>query len=436
LNDPSKASSLRQDVLGCLLASITAVEPARIVADYLASRSELKGPIHLAGIGKAAGAMAAGAYEVLGNRLERGTLIVPEGVHVESIPGLDVYRGGHPVPNDRGVEGAAAIHRLTEGLGKDDLLLCLISGGGSALMTLPADGITLEHVRVTTDLLLRAGATIQELNCVRKHLDRLKGGRLARIASPARVLALVLSDVIGDPLDVIASGPLSPDPTTFANAVQVLNERQLWAGIPAPVRSHLERGLRGDADESPKEGDDAFRSVEVHLVGNNRIAAEAARREAERRGYQTRLLSTSLTGEAREVGRVLAALGREMRRSGEPLGVPGCLIAAGETTVTVLGKGKGGRNQELALSAAIELIGEQGIFVGSIGTDGIDGPTDAAGAVTDGATVARAREAGFDPVDVLARNDAYTLLHALDELIVTGPTGTNVMDVQVVLVGG
>lgn len=425
---------LRDDAVGCLLAAIRAVDPADIVARHLESRRDLDRPVVVAGIGKAAGAMAAGARAVLGSRLARGVLIVPEGIEVEPIPGIDVYHGGHPTPNERGVEGAAAIHDMASSLGADDLLLCLISGGGSALMTLPPEGISLEHVRQTTDLLLRAGATIQELNCVRKHLDRLKGGRLARAAAPARVLALVLSDVIGDPLDVIASGPVSPDSTTFGDAIRILEARGLWNRIPGAVRDYLERGGRGAVEESPKPNDPAFDSVEVQLVGNNRIAAAAAVREAEQRGYSAMVLSTSLMGEAREVGRVLAAIGREIKQSGQPLRPPACIVAAGETTVTVVGDGRGGRNQELTLGAAIEIAGVSGIVVGSVGTDGIDGPTDAAGAVVDGTTVERARDAGFDARAGLARNDSYAVLQAARDLIVTGPTGTNVMDIQVVLV--
>jgi glycerate 2-kinase len=426
---------LRADAMACLLAAIEAVEPSALVSDRLAKISLGRRPVHLAGIGKAAGTMAMGAHALLGKRLSGGALIVPDLVEAPSIPGVEVFRGGHPTPTEEGVRGAEAILRMADGLGKDDVLLCLISGGGSALMTLPPHGVTLADVRATTDLLLRAGATIQELNCVRKHLDRLKGGRLARIAAPSRVVGLVLSDVCGDPLDVIASGPLSPDPTTYETAVHVLTTRRLWSSVPDSVRRHLTAGLEGDIEETPAEDDLVFRNVDVQVVGSNRLAAAAARREAERLGYRTRLLTTELTGEAREAGRFLAAVGREMRRSGEPVGPPGCVVAAGETTVTVRGDGKGGRNQELALGAAVELRGTSGLVVGSVGTDGIDGPTDAAGALVDGTTVHKAMELGLDPADVLARNDAYTLLKAVDQLIVTGPTGTNVMDIQVVMAG-
>lgn len=406
---------------------------------------KVPGVVRVVGIGKAAGAMARGAAAVLGGALE-GVLVVPAGLEAGAPAGPVVFGGGHPVPSVAGVKGAGAVLALAEGLGDGDLLLCLVSGGGSALMTLPPEGVSLEDVQATTGVLLRAGATIRELNTVRKHLDRLKGGRLARAAAPARVLALVLSDVVGDPLDVIASGPVSPDPTTFADAVAVLGRHGLWpAGVPASVREHLERGLRGEAEESPGSGDPALSRVEAHMVGSNRLAAEAARAEAERRGYRTLLLSTLVTGEAREVGRVLAGLGAEALRSGRPLAPPACLVAAGETTVTVTGAGRGGRSQEVALGAALALdellsgdatSGGERVLVLAAGTDGVDGPTDAAGALATGTTVRRAREADLDPRRALAANDAYPCFEALGDLVITGPTGTNVMDLMLVLVAG
>lgn len=426
---------LRTDALECLLEGIRAVEPSTLVAERLRRLDTGSGMVHVAAIGKAAGTMAAGAHSVLGDRMAGGVVIAPELVDVPVLPGVEVFRGGHPVPNEAGMRGAAEIREMAAALDANDLLLCLISGGGSALMALPPEGVSLADLQTTTDLLLRAGATIQELNCVRKHLDRLKGGGLATVASPARVIGLVLSDVCGDPLDVIASGPLSPDPTTFDTAVHVLTSRGLWEVLPEAVRDHLEAGLEGDVAETPAEDDPVFERVDVHIVGNNRIAAEAVRRQAERRGYRTLLLSTEVTGEAREVGRVFGAIAREIRTSGEPIAPPACVIAAGETTVTVRGDGRGGRNQELALGAAFVLRGMHGVVVGSIGTDGIDGPTDAAGALVDGTTVARALEQGIDTAETLSRNDAYALLQAVDGLISTGPTGTNVMDLQIVIVG-
>ncbi len=378
--------------------------------------------------------MAGGAYEVLGGRLAECVIIAPPDVEVPDIPYATVFRGGHPIPNEEGLAGARRILEVANGLTDEDVLLCLISGGGSALMTLPPPGVTLDEVRLTTDLLLRAGADIRELNCVRKHLDQLKGGRLARAAAPARVIGLVLSDVSGDPLDVIASGPLSPDPTTFETAVRVLTSYDLEDRVPEAVRRFLEAGVKGEVEESPEEGDPAFESAEVHVIGSNRIAAAAAVREAERRGYATLLLTTTMRGEAREVGKVLTSIGEEVRRSGRPIAAPACILAAGETTVTVRGDGRGGRNQELALAAAIELEGRDGLVLGSIGTDGIDGPTDAAGAIVDGGTLARGEAAGADANQALARNDAYSFLRSTNDLLITGPTGTNVMDIQLVLV--
>lgn len=431
----STGERLRADAKALLQAAIAAAIPEPLVAEHLAARTEEGAEMRIAAIGKAAAAMAHGALRALGEGARPGVLIVPENDATTTPPGFEVFRGGHPVPNAASVAGAEAIRRLAESLGADGRLLFLISGGGSALMTLPPAGLTLDHVLTTTRALLHAGATIGELNTVRKHLDELKGGRLARHAAPARVLGLVLSDVVGDPLDTIASGPLSPDPTTFDSAVEILHRRGIWETLPELVRRHLERGAAGEEPESAKPGEACFETTEVVVVGNNRLAAEAALAEAGRRGYRTLLLTTSLTGEAREVGGVLAALAREIRVSGHPLAPPACLVAAGETTVTVRGQGRGGRNQELALGAAFGLEGLEGALVASAGTDGIDGPTDAAGAWADGETLARATACGLDARQALADNDAYGFFEPLRDLILLGPTGTNVMDVQVVLVG-
>ena len=424
---------LRGDARACLLAAVAAVEPERLVRRFLRSSADsLPGvePVHVAAIGKAALAMVRGATAALGERFAGGVVVTPAGSSEPPPPGCLTIAGGHPVPDEGSVVGGRAVLGLAERLGSDDFLLCLISGGGSALMTLPPNGVSLADVQQTTSVLLRAGATIGELNAVRKHLDRLKGGRLARAAAPARTLALVLSDVVGDPLDVIASGPVSPDPTTFADAVDVLRRKGAWDEAPRTAREYLEGGLLGAAEESPKADDPCFGRVAVRIVGNNRLAAEAALAEAERRGYAARLLTTELTGEAREVGRGLAERALAARRDAPP--GPTCLVAAGETTVTVTGSGSGGRNQELALGAAAALAGTEGILLASAGTDGIDGPTDAAGAFADGATMGRAAALGLDPEAALRANDAYPFFRALDDLIVTGPTGTNVMDLQFV----
>jgi len=395
-------------------------------------------PVHIVALGKAAAAMARAACEVLGPRIAGGVVIAPIDTPTDAETGargiLRVFRGGHPVPTEGSERGAHAVAQLVTGLSADDSLLCLISGGGSALMTLPPSGVSLHDVRETTDMLLRAGATIDELNCVRKHLDRLKGGRLAQMAAPARALAMILSDVVGDRPDVIASGPLSPDPTDFADALAIVVRHQLRDRIPTPALEYLESGTRGAVADTPGPDEPFFADVEVRIVGNNRIAAHAAVREAERRGYRTRLLTTSLTGEANDVGRMLAARGLEIKGGEGPIAPPACLISAGETTVTVRGAGSGGRNQELVLGAALALRGRGPLLIASMGTDGIDGASHAAGAFADQTTIGRAEALGLDAAAALTANDSTPFFEALDDLIVTGPTGTNVMDVQVVLI--
>jgi hydroxypyruvate reductase len=301
-------------------------------------------------------------------------------------------------------------------------------------LPLPVDGVTLADLQHMTDALLRCGATIVEINAVRKHCSQIKGGQLARAAHPATVIALLLSDVVGNPLDVIASGPTVPDPSTFAQAQAVIDKYRIGDQIPPPIRSHLTAGLRGDVPETPKEGDPVFERVHNAVIGSNAIAAQAAQAEAEAMGYHTALLSTYVEGEAREVAKVIAAIAKSLRTEGWPLPRPACVIAGGETTVTIRGTGKGGRNQELALAAAIALDGWAGVTVIALATDGSDGPTDAAGAVVDGRTLARAQEIGLSAADHLARNDAYPFFDRLGDLIRTGPTNTNVNDLTFILV--
>jgi len=332
---------------------------------------------------------------------------------------VTLLEAGHPLPDANSVRGAEAITEIARRAGAHDLVLCLLSGGGSALLTLPVVEMSLEDIQALTDDLLRSGATIQELNTVRKHLSQIAGGHLARLAAPAVLVTLVLSDVIGDPLDVIASGPTVPDPTTVAEAQAVLARRGVGRSLP----------LR----ETPKPGDPAFARVEHVIIGSNRLAALAALERARALGYRSLLLGTYLEGEAREVGRVAAALAKGVLAHGDPLGPPACLVWGGETTVTVRGTGRGGRNQELALGAALALDGWQGVLVMALATDGSDGPTDAAGAIATGETLARARALGLDPHAALAENDSYTFFAALDDLLRTGPTGTNVNDLLFIL---
>lgn len=369
--------------------------------------------------------MASAAITALAGSVREGVVISPDPVVIDS-DRIAHFVGGHPVPNERGAEGARAISRIAEQLRADDTLLCLISGGASALMALPATGLSVDDIVSTTTLLLRAGATIHELNCVRKHLDQLKGGRLAAIAFPAKTISLVLSDVVGDPLATIASGPTVADPTRIADSISILHAHGLWDLVPPSVRTHLDSG----EDESPKPGDPRLLRAENSIIGSNVIAAHAACSQASSLGYNARVVTTSLTGEASVVG---ANIVREAAAECARLGVSVALIFAGESTVTVRGRGTGGRNQELVLGAAIAMDGILGMAVASLGTDGVDGPTDAAGAVADGESIGKARALGLDPIAFLAANDTHAFWRALGALVRTGPTGTNVMDIVVAL---
>ena len=390
--------------------------------------------IFVVGGGKAGAPMAAAAEAVLGERIAAGLVNVKHGYTLRDADGqrsafrIQIVEAGHPVPDEAGRRGAERIAQMLAGLSERDLVLVLISGGGSALLTLPSPGISLTDVQALTGALLRCGATINEINAVRKHISQIKGGQLARLAYPATVVALILSDVVGNPLDVIASGPTIPDPTTFAEAWAVLERYEIVDDVPATIVSRLRAGLAGEVAETPKPGDPVFARVQNVIVGSNEIAAQAAVDEARKQGFNALLLSTYIEGEAREVARVFAGIARGMSEHGWPLEAPACLVAGGETTVTIRGTGKGGRNQELALAAALAIDGWENVAVVGLATDGTDGPTDAAGATAWGDTVSRARELGLNAADYLANNDAYHFFQALGDLIVTGPTNTNVND--------
>jgi hydroxypyruvate reductase len=334
---------------------------------------------------------------------------------------------GHPVPDERGVEAAQRIAQLCAQARARDLVIFLASGGASALTPYPAPPITLAEKQATTKLMLASGATIHELNALRKHISLFKGGQLARMAAPAHVVSLILSDVVGDDLGVIGSGPTAPDDSTFEIALDVLDRYGLRAKVPASVRERLEAG-RG---ETPKPGNALFQSVENIIVGNNQKSLEAAARAAKNLGYRTLILASTIEGETRDVARMHAAIARQIRASGQPLRPPACVISGGETTVTIRGSGKGGRNQEFALAAAIDIAGLENTLIMSSGTDGTDGPTDAAGAMADGETSRRSKRSARE---ALAENDSYPFFAELGDLVMTGPTGTNVMDLHVVLV--
>jgi glycerate 2-kinase len=390
--------------------------------------------VYVVGGGKAGATMAQGLETILGERLTGGAVTVKYG-HMAPVQRVTIHEAGHPIPDAAGVHGAEAMMHLAQQAGADDLVFCLLSGGGSALLPAPSDGISLAEKQQVTGLLLECGASIDEINVIRKHISRLKGGQLARLVAPATLITLVLSDVVGDRLDAIASGPTVPDPTTYQDCLEIVQRYDLLERLPASVRAHLQGGQAGDYAETPKPGEAVFAQCQTAIIGNNRTALQTAREAACRLGYDTLILSSSIQGETRHIARMHAAIAQEICQSGAPLRPPACVISGGETTVTIRGDGKGGRNQEFVLAAAVDIAGLEQVVVLSGGTDGTDGPTDAAGAVADGDTVRRARTLGLQPEKWLQRNDSYHFFAALDDLLITGPTGTNVMDIHLVLVG-
>jgi glycerate-2-kinase len=389
--------------------------------------------IYVIGGGKASGPMAVALESILGDKISKGIVNVPHNSGPYRRSKMKFHEASHPIPDEAGRQGAKEMLSLARQADENDLVICLISGGGSSLMPLPRGGITLNDMQVVTEVLLKSGATINELNTVRKHLSAFKGGWLAEAAYPATVLNLILSDVVGDPLDFIASGPTVPDSTTFSDAVEILNRYNLWETMPQSVKAVLTEGQKGRLEDTPKEGDKVFRKVSNVIIGNIRTVTEAACDSLRETGLQALLLTSLLEGEARHVGTMLGSIAKEVEASGHPLPRPCGIVVGGETTVTVVGGGRGGRNQEIALGAALSIAGMKGVVIASLSTDGIDGPTDAAGAVVDGNTLVRANEAGLDAKKALANNDSYTLFSKLDDLIFTGLTETNVNDVSVIV---
>lgn len=394
------------------------------------------------GFGKAACPMAMALEDGLGDIIDTGFVITKYG-HMERQKTEDgrqklkikAFEAGHPLPDENGVKGTEKIIKLLENTDEETFVVCLISGGGSALLVSPYNNIPLVEKQEVTNLLLRAGANINELNTVRKHISKVKGGRLAEIASPAQVISLILSDVIDDKLDVIASGPMSPDTTTYADALKILEKYGVMDQAPKIILKIIQEGAKGLIRETPKEGDKIFNSVENIIIGSSRTALDAAKMKAEELGFHTEIISSGLTGEARDVGKWLAEEVRkrgsaEVQNNKKPL----CLISGGETTVTVKGSGRGGRNMELALSFAMDMEGVGGVTLLSAGTDGTDGPTDAAGAIVDGETIKTASSMGIDHEEYLRNNDSYNFFKKSGGLFITGPTGTNVMDIQVIMV--
>jgi glycerate 2-kinase len=437
---------IRRDAKAIFQAALKAADPVEAVLRHLrlkdgtltagAARYRMKDfdRVFVIGGGKAGAAMAKAVERVLGSRITGGLLNVKYG-HTGRLKHIRLNECGHPVPDEAGVRGAREIAAIASEAGPRDLVICLVSGGASALMPFPADPLSLEEKQATTRLMLACGANIHELNAVRKHISAIKGGQLARMAQPAAVLSLMLSDVIGDDLDVIGSGPTNPDTSTFATCREILNQYGIWEKVPERVRERIEAGLRGGIPETPKPGEAAFARTRNLVVGSNILAAHAAVKKAREVGYAPLLLSTFIEGETREIARMHTAIAKQIAASGQPLKTPACIVTGGETTVTIKGDGRGGRNQEFALAAALDIAGMKNVVVLSGGTDGTDGPTDAAGGIVDGGTVERARRAGASPRESLDRNDSYALLEKTGDLLVTGPTHTNVMDIRLVLVG-
>jgi glycerate-2-kinase len=439
--------NLTKSISEIFYAALKAVDPAELIRSYgnkilsLCEHHAYKN-INIVGFGKGACQMSRAIEDIAGDCIESGIVITKYGYNISRQSGvrsqkskIKIQEAGHPVPDENGLKGTEEIIELLEHSDENTPVICLISGGGSALLVSPYEGITLTEKQRATDLLLKSGASIEELNTVRKHISKVKGGRLVELAYPAKVISLILSDVIGDKLDVIASGPTSPDNTTFTDALKVIERYGLIDRIPRKVLEILQSGAGGFIAETPKEGDELFDRVENILIGNNRKALEAAKSEAERFGYQTEILNAGISGEAAEVGKWLARKTREVHNivcTKEDCKM--CLISGGETTVTVRGTGLGGRNMEVALSFAIEIAGVDRITLLSAGTDGTDGPTDAAGAIVDGATITRARARGLNPENYLENNDSYTFFKETGNLFITGPTGTNVMDIQIVVI--
>lgn len=437
---------LRKSALAIFRAALQAADPVEAVLRHVQlngdaliagrRRYPLRAFDHVwvIGAGKASARMAAAVERVLGKRITGGLVNVKYG-HTAKLRRIELNECGHPLPDDAGVRGAERIAEIARRAGERDLVLAVISGGASALLPLPAPPVTLGEKQSTTKLLLASGADIHEMNAVRKHISAVKGGQLARLAYPAAVLSFLLSDVIGDDLDVIGSGPTAPDASTFAKAKAVLEKYGILETVPAAVRERLAAGARGSLAETPKAEDPAFARTQNVVVGSNRLAVDAAVQKARELGLRPLVLSTRIEGETRDAARMHAAIARESLTSGQPVKPPAAIISGGETTVTLHGDGLGGRNQEFVLAAGIDLAGCENVVVLSGGTDGTDGPTDAAGAIADGRTIGRAAALGLDARRFLAANDSYHFFEPLGDLLKTGPTGTNVMDVRLMLVG-
>ena len=441
---------MRSEAVQCFKASLKPVNPYEAVKRFIrlkGSRMDI-GPkektaaefdlddyenIFLVGGGKATAPMARAMEDLLGDRITKGLIVVKYGF-TDELSYTETVEADHPLPDQNGVAGTKRILELVDRAGEKDLIFSLISGGGSALLPQPAGDIVLEEMQAMTQKLLKCGASIDEINCIRKHISSTKGGQMARTAFPATTINLMLSDVVGDKMDVIASGPFVPDMSSFKDARGIIEKYRL-DDMPQSIGDHLKAGKEGRIEDTPKDGDPVFDRVYNLIIGSNILALEAAEEAARGLGYKTLILSSMIEGETKDIARAHAAIAREIVKTGKPLPSPCCIISGGETTVTIRGKGMGGRNQEFCLVAAMEISGiQKNIVMLSGGTDGNDGPTDAAGGVVDPLTIKRGEAAGISAAEFFNNNDSYNYLKKTGDLLITGPTKTNVMDVRMVFV--
>ncbi len=444
-SNDNQLETMRQDAVTIFEQGLAAVNPKTCIHRYCKVDKnslkihdqvidlELYDEILVVGAGKAAASMAAAVEQLLGDRISNGLVIVKYD-HIELLEKIQIVEAAHPVPDENGVAGSKKLLNLVSSANEKTLIICLISGGGSALMALPAKDLNLADKQETTQVLIGCGATIHEINTIRKHLSLIKGGQLAKAAYPATMACLILSDVVGDDLDIIASGPGVADPGTFGRCLEIIDQYQIYDRLPVAVVNHLEKGSEGLIHETPKPGDPIFKNTFHLIVGGNLDALLNARGMARKLGYNTLVLSSMVEGETIDVAGVHTAIAKEILMSGHPIQKPACILSGGETTVTLKGNGKGGRNQEFALACSLGIDGLDHVVILSGGTDGTDGPTDAAGAIVDGFTVKRAKKMGLSPSGHLKENNAYPFFEHLSDLLKTGATNTNVMDVRIMLI--
>ena len=437
--------ALRQDAREIFNVALTAADAAKAVSRHLRVESEaidVDGRLYalrsyrkifVVGAGKGSPQMCRALAESMGDWLYGGIIIAKYGYAVP-LKKIAIVEAGHPIPDENGLRATEQIVDLLRQTTGEDLVINLISGGGSALLCSPADGVSFREKQEITRLLLRCGAPIGEINAIRKHISKVKGGRLARLAYPSTLISLILSDVVGDSISAIASGPTAPDPSTFSECQAILDRYKLRGKKSRSIARLIDKGSAGEIEETPKPGDPIFNNVLNVVIGSNRIAVIAAKEMAESLGYSVKLIDDLAEGEATELAVAHAAIAKEIYHAGT-FRRPACLISGGEATVTLGGDGLGGRNQEFALATALEIAGLDGIVALIGGTDGTDGSTEAAGGIVDGGTVRRGKTQGLDVRDYLSRNDSYHFLKATDDLLVTGPTFTNVMDLRVFIIG-